>query len=119
MTTDGSNPKLTISASESNSLPMGEPTFNILAAKPSKKSKAPAIHTKYAAGKARSSNTNTTPRQPHNRLQHVKKLGRCFIILLYEDVIAQNGLVRFSKPILVSEPWPQYTVTSSGSVKNF
>lgn len=40
---DGANPKLTISASESSSLPSREVTFRVRAAKPSKKSKTPEI----------------------------------------------------------------------------
>ncbi len=46
MTREGSNPKLTISAKESSSLPIGELTLSIRAAKPSKKSNIAATHTK-------------------------------------------------------------------------
>ena len=50
ITNAGSKPKLTMSASESSSLPIGEFTFSQRAAKPSKKSKTAAAQTKYAAG---------------------------------------------------------------------
>jgi len=46
MTNDGSNPKLTMSASESSSLPIGDDTLRNRAAKPSKKSNTPAVQTK-------------------------------------------------------------------------
>ncbi len=45
----GNTPKLTMSARESNSLPIGEETLSIRAAKPSKKSNTQASHTQYAA----------------------------------------------------------------------
>ena len=45
---EGSAPKLTMSAIESSSLPIGEDTFNMRAAKPSKKSNRHAAQTKYA-----------------------------------------------------------------------
>ena len=41
---EGRTPNVTISARESNSLPIGELTFSNLALKPSKKSKTAAIH---------------------------------------------------------------------------
>src|SRR5690606_9268565 len=77
MTTVGNNPKLTTSASESSSFPIGELTFSSRATNPSKKSNTPASHTKYAAGMSRPSRTKTTPKQPQIRLQHVKKFGKC------------------------------------------
>jgi len=46
MTTAGNTPKLTMSASESSSLPIGEETFKRRAANPSKKSKSPASQIK-------------------------------------------------------------------------
>ncbi len=46
MTKEGNNPKLIMSANESNSLPMGDATLSHRAAKPSKKSNAPAAQTK-------------------------------------------------------------------------
>jgi hypothetical protein len=42
----GNTPKLTMSASESSSFPIEDDTFNILAAKPSKKSNTQAAHIK-------------------------------------------------------------------------
>src|SRR6478735_794994 len=46
MTKEGNKPKLTMSASESSSLPIGDDTFRNRAAKPSKKSNTPAVQTK-------------------------------------------------------------------------
>src|SRR5258708_38217496 len=46
MASAGSNPKLTMSAKESSSLPIGEVSFIHRAVKPSKKSNTPAAHTK-------------------------------------------------------------------------
>ncbi len=46
MTTAGNTPKLTMSASESSSFPIGEETFKSRAANPSKKSQRPASQIK-------------------------------------------------------------------------
>jgi hypothetical protein len=71
----GATPKLTISASESNSLPILEYARSIRAANPSKKSKTEAAIIKYAAITVMPSNENTIDRHPHNRLRHVITLG--------------------------------------------
>ena len=72
----GSTPKLTISASESSSLPMGLDTFNKRALKPSKKSNTHAAHTNQAVGISGLVNEQIMPAQPHNKFPEVRALGR-------------------------------------------
>jgi hypothetical protein len=50
MKSEGKTPKLTTSARESSSLPMGELTFNARATKPSRKSNTQAAQTNAAIG---------------------------------------------------------------------
>jgi hypothetical protein len=73
--TPGSTPKLTMSASESSSLPIGLDTFNRRAVKPSKKSKMQAAHTNQADGISGFVKEQMMPAQPHSRLPDVKALG--------------------------------------------
>src|SRR5690606_30121048 len=76
----GTNPKLTTSANESNSLPIGDLTFSARATRPSKKSKTPERITQYAARSSRLASAKVTPTQPLNRLKQVIRLGRCRFI---------------------------------------
>ena len=80
MITPGKNPKLTISAKESRSFPIGDFTFNKRATIPSKKSKIPEKITKYAAVSKLPLNAKTIPIQPEKRFAQVIALGRCFFI---------------------------------------
>jgi hypothetical protein len=78
ITIPGSTPKLTISARESSSLPTGLDTFNIRAAKPSKKSNTQAAHTNHSVGISGFVNEQTMPALPHNKFPEVSELGMCF-----------------------------------------
>ena len=77
-TMDGATPKLTISARESRSFPIGEYAFSDLAARPSKKSKNAASNTKIRG--ATGLDEQITAKQPQSRLQQVKVFGMCFLI---------------------------------------
>jgi len=78
----GNTPKLTISASESSSLPMELDTFNILALKPSKKSNTQADQTNQAVGISGLVNEQIIPTQPHNKFPDVNALGMWRSIIL-------------------------------------
>lgn len=79
ITIPGTTPKVTMSAKESKSFPIGELTPSKRAAKPSKKSSTAAIPTKATAHPKLPSNTCTMAKQPHNKLPQVIKLGMfCF-----------------------------------------
>ncbi len=71
----GSTPKLTMSASESSSLPIGLDTFNIRAEKPSKKSKTQAAQTNQAGGISGFVKEQMMPTHPHSKLPDVKAFG--------------------------------------------
>src|SRR5690242_675818 len=71
---EGRTPKVTMSASESSSFPIGELTLSILAANPSRKSNTHAAATNQNVYRG-VSNTIAIPRTPHNRLQHVSAFG--------------------------------------------
>ena len=75
-------PKLTTSARESNSLPLGEMTPSNLAANPSQKSKIIAAS---MAAKARSLflKNSTMPITPQRRFSEVMALGICFLSPIY------------------------------------
>lgn len=78
----GRTPKVTTSASESNSFPIGEVTLRILAANPSKKSKIQAININREAFCRLVWKTSVIPKQPQSKLQQVKKLGMCFLMFI-------------------------------------
>jgi hypothetical protein len=71
---------VTKSARESSSLPIGELTFSIRAENPSRKSSKSAAQMRYAPLISLPCKTRNIPRQPHSRLQQVKKFGICFLI---------------------------------------
>lgn len=78
----GASPKVITSARESSSTPMGDETFNLRAANPSKKSNmAPAIM-KHNAVPYLSAKANLTAMQPQVRLHSVIMFGMCFFIKL-------------------------------------
>ena len=72
---EGKTPKATTSASESNSFPIGELTFNIRAANPSKKSNTKEAHINQAADDRLFPKACTIPAQPESRLHSVSRLG--------------------------------------------
>src|SRR6202008_2334077 len=72
----GTNPKLTISASESNCLPKSVNVLVKRAAKPSKKSATNDRRVQMGTSSKSPLNTNTTARHPANRFISVSKLGR-------------------------------------------
>ena len=78
--TEGSTPKLTISARESSSLPRPELALSILAANPSKKSKTAAASIRMKAGAGDPFNVRITPRIPHRRFMEVIASGMYFRI---------------------------------------
>lgn len=84
---DGATPKVTQSASESNSLPMGEDTLRKRADMPSKKSNvAPArIHIKAIL--ASPVKTRQVAMQPEMRLQQVSALGMFLLMKLLICVV--------------------------------
>jgi len=71
----GNTPKLTTSASESSSFPIGLDTFNNLALNPSRKSKTQAAHTNQAVGISGLVNEQIIPTQPQIRFPDVSALG--------------------------------------------
>ncbi len=73
----GSTPKVTMSASESSSLPIGWETFSHRALKPSRKSKTQAAQTNQAVGISGLVNEQIIPTQPQIRLPEVSALGMC------------------------------------------
>ena len=75
MTIPGNTPKLTMSARESSSLPMGLDTFNMRAAKPSKKSNTHAVHTNHSVGISGLVNEQMIPAQPLSKFPEVRALG--------------------------------------------
>ena len=78
----GTTPNETISASESRSLPMGDFTFNALAASPSKKSATAAPITNHDAIKVKSLEINTSAIHPQSRFRRVIAFGILFRIKL-------------------------------------
>ncbi|MPM61057.1 hypothetical protein SDC9_107911 [bioreactor metagenome] len=79
----GAIPKLTTSASESNSTPILEEVPNDRAAKPSQKSKAAANITQMTAAEKFPLNAMTMAMQPENRFSSVIILGICFFMLVW------------------------------------
>ena len=77
----GNTPKLTTSAKESNSFPIGLETFNILALAPSRKSKTQAAQTNQAVGISGLVKEQIIPAHPHNRFPDVNAFGMCLVIL--------------------------------------
>ena len=78
----GRTPKLTMSARESNSLPMLEYAFNNLAANPSQKSNHAEASINGKAMSIRPSKVKITPRVPASRFIEVIVLGICLIICI-------------------------------------
>ncbi len=83
----GSTPKLTMSASESSSLPIGLDIFNRRAMKPSKKSKTQAAHTNQADGISGFVKEQMMPTHPHSRLPDVKALGMWRSIINFQFLV--------------------------------
>ena len=71
----GKSPKVITSASESNSLPMGEEELSSRATKPSKKSKTPPAINNQLATSRFPLNTSIIPKAPQSKLQQVRTLG--------------------------------------------
>ena len=78
----GATPKETTSDRESNSLPIGETTFSIRAANPSRKSKTAAMMIQMEAISRLPFRAAIADRVPHTRFRQVSVLGMCFFILL-------------------------------------
>ena len=74
---DGRTPKLTRSARESSSPPMGECASRSRAARPSQKSKAAARSISGRAHSRRPSKVKITPMTPERRFMEVIVLGMC------------------------------------------
>ena len=76
----GATPKVTSSAKESSSFPMGDDTFNRRADIPSKKSNTAPITIQQSANLASPMKANVVAIHPEMRLQQVILLGICFLI---------------------------------------
>lgn len=77
---DGATPKVMSSASESNSLPMGEETPSKRALMPSKKSNTAPIMIHVSAQRGEPPKAQAVAMQPETRLLQVRVLGMCFVI---------------------------------------
>ncbi len=84
---DGATPKVTQSASESNSLPMGDDTFRKRADMPSKKSNVAPTSMHIKAILASPVKTKQVAMQPEMRLLHVSALGMFLLMKLLICVV--------------------------------
>ena len=81
---DGATPKVTTSASESSSFPIGDDTISSLADIPSKKSKAAPITIHRSAVSNCPWKAKDVAMHPEMRLQEVMVLGICFFTFQYD-----------------------------------
>ena len=79
----GATPKVTSSASESSSLPIGDETCSKRALMPSKKSKTAPMIIHNSAISGFPPKANDVAMQPEMRLQQVIVFGICFLILIF------------------------------------
>lgn len=86
----GNTPKVTISAKESKSFPIGELAFNNLAANPSRKSNKQAKKIKYDALTRFPLVASSIPRTPHKRFRQVIVFGMCLCSFILQVLILPN-----------------------------